>query len=230
MPAEDSAGGRADDPVVLVVEDEPDVAETYELWLSSEYEVRTAPDGETALERFDESVRVVLLDRHMPGLSGRETLARLRAAEPAAPVAMVTAVEPDLDLVGTAFDAYLTKPVTAAELRSAIEELLDRAEAADAVQAHYRVAETAAVLEKTLAPDRLAQSEAYDDLLAEVERTRDRVREHDATLDGEGFHEALAEIDGATGEDEGPVADPKTRAQDRDGGGDGDAEEDGGGA
>ena len=50
-----------DEPVVLVVEDEPDVGETYELWLAGDYEVRRASTGTEALEALDEDVDVVLL-------------------------------------------------------------------------------------------------------------------------------------------------------------------------
>lgn len=46
----------SDQPVVLVVEDEPDVAATYELWLQDDHVVRLAEDGSTALEQVDEDV------------------------------------------------------------------------------------------------------------------------------------------------------------------------------
>ncbi|MFC6734371.1 two-component system response regulator [Haladaptatus sp. DYSN1] len=47
-------------PVVLIVEDEPDVAETYERWLT-DYDVRWVETGDQALAQLDESVDVVLL-------------------------------------------------------------------------------------------------------------------------------------------------------------------------
>jgi len=59
----------SDRPVVLIVEDEPYVAETYRLWLREDYEVEMAHDGDEGLSKLDADVDVVLLDRMMPGLS-----------------------------------------------------------------------------------------------------------------------------------------------------------------
>jgi signal transduction histidine kinase len=56
-------------PRVLVVEDERALADIYASWLTDQYEVETAYDGETALGRYDEGVDVVLLDRRLPGIS-----------------------------------------------------------------------------------------------------------------------------------------------------------------
>ena len=41
------------DPVVLIVEDEPDVAETYRLWLEDTYTVRVAGNGEVGIDALD---------------------------------------------------------------------------------------------------------------------------------------------------------------------------------
>ncbi|TKX52052.1 response regulator, partial [Halorubrum sp. SS7] len=60
-------------PLVLVVEDEPDLADLYAAWLGDEYRVRTAYGGREALDQLDETddeVDAILLDRRMPGLSG----------------------------------------------------------------------------------------------------------------------------------------------------------------
>ena len=47
-------------PVVLIVEDEPDVAETYNLWLADGYEVRMAQSGDEGLAELDETVENLL--------------------------------------------------------------------------------------------------------------------------------------------------------------------------
>ena len=55
----------------LVVDDEKEVADAYALRLKSVCETETAYTGKQALETVAEStVDLVLLDRHMPGLSG----------------------------------------------------------------------------------------------------------------------------------------------------------------
>ncbi len=83
-------------PLVLVVEDEPDLADLYATWLRGEYRVRVAYGGREALEKLDDEVEVVLLDRRMPDLSGDEALKEIRERGFDCRVAMVTAVEPDL--------------------------------------------------------------------------------------------------------------------------------------
>ena len=65
-------------PTILVVDDERQLADLYATWVGDDYAVRTAYDGQSALEQADEAVDVVLLDRHMPDLTGDEVLGRIR--------------------------------------------------------------------------------------------------------------------------------------------------------
>ncbi|OYR68853.1 DNA-binding protein, partial [Halorubrum sp. E3] len=77
---------------VLAVDDEPDLAELYRVYLDTAYEVRIATGGEEALSMMDDSVEVVLLDRRMPDMSGHEVLEAIRGEGYDARVAMLTAV------------------------------------------------------------------------------------------------------------------------------------------
>jgi len=114
-------GDEADRPTVLVVDDEEEVADVYALRLRDDYETRVAYGGQEALDVVDEDVDVVLLDRRMPGYSGDDVLEMLdrREADPA--VIVVTAIDPDLDVLEMPFDDYLVKPVQHDELVEAIE-------------------------------------------------------------------------------------------------------------
>lgn len=108
---------------ILVVDDERDLADMYALQLSEKYDVETAYDGHSALDIIDEDVDVVLLDRRMPELSGDEVLDELEE-EPYNPViAMVTAVDPDLDVASMPIDDYLVKPISKAELLTTVDRL-----------------------------------------------------------------------------------------------------------
>jgi DNA-binding response OmpR family regulator len=108
---------------VLIVEDERRLADQYATVLDGEYDVITAYSGEEALESASEEVDAVLLDRKMPGMSGGELLDRLRDRGYEYPVAMLTAVRPDWDILGMGFDDYLLKPVDVRELNDAVERL-----------------------------------------------------------------------------------------------------------
>ncbi|MBX0294205.1 HalX domain-containing protein [Haloarcula nitratireducens] len=164
---------ESDPPVVLIVEDEPDVAETYKLWLEGEYEVRMAQNGDEGLELLDESVDIVLLDRMMPGLSGDEVLSRIRERELDCRVAMVTAVEPDFDILEMGFDAYLSKPIRSEQLHETVTNLLDRSEYDSMLQEYYALVEKRATLEATKSGAELAENDQYEDLDDEIEEMQD---------------------------------------------------------
>jgi CheY-like chemotaxis protein len=83
-------------PLVLVVEDDPDLLALVELLLVDEgYRVRTAPEGRAALAHVEaEMPALVLLDMRMPGMDGWEFAREFRARYGrAAPVVVVTAAE-----------------------------------------------------------------------------------------------------------------------------------------
>jgi CheY-like chemotaxis protein len=169
-------------PVVLAVDDDEKLLETYRMWLDSAYDLRTAASGEAALEKLDSDVQVVLLDRLMPGLSGDQVLDRIREAEVDCRVAMVTAVEPDSDVADLPFDAYVSKALDRETVIDTVERLVARADYDALVREQYAVAEKLAVIEDRKPEPELATDEAYQDLV-------DRFREIESELSsrGEGF-------------------------------------------
>lgn len=150
---------------MLVVEDEPSLAELYVTWLSEAgYEVTTAIGGAAALEGITADVDVVLLDRRMPEVSGDEALAHLRETGLDAQVAMVTAVEPTTDIVDLAFDDYLCKPANREKVVELVEQLLRRAEYDEEARRHFELARKIGLLETHLPSEELAGSDTYADL------------------------------------------------------------------
>lgn len=113
---------------ILVVDNEPQLVELYTTFLDAEYDVRPATTGEAALEKLDRDVAVVVLDRRMPHMSGDEVLAEIRHRQIECQVALITAVSPKLGIVDLAFDAYLHKPVSRADLCGVVADLLTQAQ------------------------------------------------------------------------------------------------------
>jgi len=150
-----------DDPVVLIVEDEPDLADLYSAWLRSACSVETAYDGQQALDAIDEDVDIVLLDRRMPGLSGDAVLDTIRDRELDCRVAMVTAVEPDFDIVEMGFDDYLVKPVSNEDLLETVDQLLLRSEYDTQLQELFALASKKALLDSQKTEAELRASEEY---------------------------------------------------------------------
>ena len=124
------------DALVLVVDDDPQIRSVFSDYLEGDFAVRTAESGAEAIEELDDEVDVLLLDRRMPGMSGKELLSTIREDGYDQPVAVVTAVEPDFDVLDMGFDAYVVKPVFEDELRDVVETMLLRKEF-DAVIREY---------------------------------------------------------------------------------------------
>lgn len=166
---------ESEQPVVLIVEDEPDVAETYQRWLRSDYDVRIASTGSEALDQLDDTIDVVLLDRMMPGMSGAEVLDEIRDRDVGCRVAMVTAVDPDFDIIAMGFDEYVTKPPTSDELCASVERLVERATLDDELQEYYSLVARRSALQSEKAVEELEASNEYSDLLDRIEAKRQAV-------------------------------------------------------
>ena len=112
---------------ILIVDDEELVAESYEHYLSDEYDTRIATSGGEALAEIDPrdgTVDLVLLDRRMPGMSGDVVAEHIADYELDYQVIMVSAVDPDVDVVNLPCDGYLTKPVSEDDVVGAVEKAL----------------------------------------------------------------------------------------------------------
>jgi two-component system response regulator RegX3 len=124
---------------VLVVEDEPAIAEAVAYALRGEgHDVETFEDGEQALEAASaRTFDLVLLDVTRPGLSGLEVCRRIRQ-EGAVPILMLTARDGEADrVVGleAGADDYVTKPFSMNELVARTRAILRRRQL-DAQEAH----------------------------------------------------------------------------------------------
>jgi len=108
---------------VLVVEDEPDLADMYASYMADALDSDIAYSGEEALEMLDDSYDVVLLDRRMPVISGNEVVAYIEEQGLDLRVALVTAVDPDFDIIDLQIDDYIVKPATKRDIQKTVERL-----------------------------------------------------------------------------------------------------------
>jgi CheY-like chemotaxis protein len=120
---------------ILVVDDEPDVADLFRQRFRREaregsYVMHFAASGEEALERLNHTIEpqliVILSDINMPGMDGLALLQEIKTRRPDLPVMMVTAYGDDerrrrADELG-AFD-FLTKPVDFDQLKAQLRQL-----------------------------------------------------------------------------------------------------------
>lgn len=115
---------------ILVVEDEPMVAEVVERYLRLDgHDVTLAFDGRAACEEFDRGLPdLVVLDLMLPRMDGFEVFRRLREAS-MTPVIMLTARGTERDRLrglDLGADDYVTKPFSPRELASRVRAVLRR--------------------------------------------------------------------------------------------------------
>jgi DNA-binding response OmpR family regulator len=115
---------------ILVVEDEPTVAEVVDRYLRRDgYDVSLAHDGIQAMEAYDRfQPDLVVLDVMLPGLDGMEVCRRIRSRA-TTPIIMLTARGDEVDkLVGLQIgaDDYVTKPFSPRELVARVKAVLRR--------------------------------------------------------------------------------------------------------
>jgi two-component system, OmpR family, response regulator AdeR len=116
--------------LVLVVEDEPQIAAVLEAYLKQEgHRVEKAADGKTALSLYRAAKPdLLLLDLMLPGLSGMDVLKAVRA-DGSTPIILVTARAEETDQVlGLEFgaDDYVVKPFRPREVMARVKAVLRR--------------------------------------------------------------------------------------------------------
>lgn len=129
---------------LLWVDDEIDMLKAHILFLQKkDYEVDTVSNGPDALDLCRErNYDLILLDENMPGLSGLETLSRLKDIVPTVPVVMVTKNEEEdiMDqAIGSKIADYLIKPVNPSQILLTLKKNIHQREIVQEVtQTGYR--------------------------------------------------------------------------------------------
>lgn len=116
---------------ILLVEDEPDIAQLLLLHLKDlNVEAVRCADGLTGYQRaVSEPYDLIILDLRLPGLDGLEICRRLRQEGNAVPILMLTAKSSELDRVlglEVGADDYVTKPFSVMEVMARVKALLRR--------------------------------------------------------------------------------------------------------
>ena len=119
--------------LLLWVDDEIELLRAHILFLEKKgYEVVTVTNGTDAIEQCAQrTFDLVLLDEMMPGLTGLETLQRIKEINPATPVVMVTKSEEEdiMDqAIGSKIADYLIKPVTPHQILLTLKKNIHRRE------------------------------------------------------------------------------------------------------
>ena len=114
-----------DDATVLIVEDEPGLAELFEIWLSSDFDVDTVTNGSAALDALNAVPDVIVLDWRIPDVPGEKILEEVKDRNLDSQVAIVTGMDPTVAGIDNSVPTVLRKPIQQDELIGAVHELLE---------------------------------------------------------------------------------------------------------
>lgn len=115
---------------ILWADDEIDLLKPHIIFLEQKgYAVDTATSGDEAIEKVDsKSYDIIFLDENMPGLTGLETLERIKINHKAVPVVMITKSEEEAIMesaIGGKIADYLIKPVNPNQILLSLKKNLD---------------------------------------------------------------------------------------------------------
>jgi len=118
---------------ILWADDEIDLLKPHVMFLKAKgYTVATVNNGADALEMVkNNSFDLIILDENMPGLTGLETLQRIKIVRPSLPVIMITKSEEENIMdqaVGSKIADYLIKPVNPSQILISIKKILHSSE------------------------------------------------------------------------------------------------------
>lgn len=115
---------------ILWVDDEMDSLKSQILFLEKRgYQVKSLSNGYDAVEYVkDNFVDVVLLDESMPGISGLETLQKIKSEDAGMPIVLVTKNETENlmdEAIGAQITDYLIKPVNPNQVLLSLKKIID---------------------------------------------------------------------------------------------------------
>ncbi|MBK8616958.1 MAG: response regulator [Anaerolineales bacterium] len=115
-------------PLALVIEDNDKLSQIFSLTLQTEFEIEAITDGKAALKRLSEIVPdLIILDLHLPNVSGHELLKYVRADARMAKtrVILTTADERQSEALQDLADIVLLKPISPVQLRELATRMKD---------------------------------------------------------------------------------------------------------
>jgi DNA-binding response OmpR family regulator len=115
---------------ILWADDEIDLLKPHIMFLDKKgYDVIPVNSGSDALEKFDsDDIDIVFLDENMPGMTGLETLTRIKTVRPELPVVMITKSEEEHimeEAIASKIADYLIKPLNPNQILMSVKKILE---------------------------------------------------------------------------------------------------------
>lgn len=162
-------------PTILIVEDERELADTYAEWLAVDYNVEVAYSAAAAIDKLSNDLDVALLDRRLPGMSGNAIIDEIDQQNIDCRIAMITAVDPDFDILDMGFDEYLVKPVLKDKLKNCVNRLLRLKTYNDQFKESYSLATKQRLLEEEKSVAELDEHEDYHEAVSRLHELQEQI-------------------------------------------------------
>ena len=130
--------------LLLWVDDEIELLKAHIIFLEKKgYEVVTASNGSDAIDLCkQQNYDLIMLDEMMPGISGLETLQKIKDIQPTTPIVMVTKSEEEHIMdqaIGSKIADYLIKPVNPSQILLSLKKNIHRKEiVTEVTQSEYQ--------------------------------------------------------------------------------------------
>ena len=204
---------RDTDATVLLIEADSEAVAEYADWLEG-YAVRTAVDGERALDALDGDVDVVLLDGDLADPPAGELLGRIRARRPDCQIGLLSGVSVGDDVLRLDIDEYVPRPLNRDELCETVARLVDHGAVEGTVETYLSLVARRRRIEARRDDAELATDERYRELTGEIAARRRQIDTLLAEIDDPvaGAASDTADGDAVPGVDDASTADVPARA------------------
>lgn len=175
------AKNNSENKDVVIIEDEESLAELFSKRLDDEYNATIATHAGNGIAEIDAETDYVLLDRKLPGMSGDRVLEYIVDQPYDINVIIISAIDPDQNVIHQPYDEYITKTVDEGEIQDAIDRVEVKNRFVELLSQYVKKAETWEVVRSEL---NTAESDADVDL-GMIESELDEIAEEFATISSE---------------------------------------------
>lgn len=157
---------------VLIIDDEKPLAELIEAYIPTEWDTTLVHDVESAIKELSPEYDLYFIDRRLSGGDGREILQELDNRGYNCCKFVVSAIEPDLDLLELSFTDYIVKPVEMDDIREMVSRCEQLLAAGEPTRQYYECRAKQALLAGSVPVTTRESSSEYDELKEELQACR----------------------------------------------------------
>lgn len=181
---------------ILVIEDEASLAQLYSHHLGEKHDVEVETTGKQGIASVTPDTDLIFLDRKLGDITGDEVIEEVRRSETDCQIIMVTAVDPEFDIIEMDIEGYINKPVDKQDLLDAAKQAFLLEEYEELVEEFYKLRQKRATLSANFSSTTLQQAddERYTWLMDRLETVEKRISEIAEQFPNEDMSDAFMSV------------------------------------